>query len=346
MKLLLPVLPLLFVSACGGSAVSDANLVEPIAQVRTEAAAIGFSGGETLVYGVTETAPGGSQALIAPAEAIVAAVNAPTGTAVGMGSVVVSLRPSPNTRMAIAKSASDAALAQAAYDRALRMRADGLVSNAEVETARAALSTARATSGNLGIHGGQATLRSPIAGTVQGLIAKPGDLLAAGTTVATIGAAGDLRVRFGVDPSLAQRIHPGTPIQLKKIDDSPIGIALVVGVDPQVDPSTRLASVYAQLISSAGLVAGQSIKGSLQIGGTASGVSISYSALLDDGGRSYVFVVRNGVAKAQDVSPGNSTGDSVQILTGLKPGDRVVTEGGTALADGMKVTEEHAGRAK
>jgi RND family efflux transporter MFP subunit len=346
MKLPFSLLSLLLLSACGGKAASDEKKVEPTAQVRTEAAAVGFTGGETLVYGVTEAAPGGTHALIAPAEAILAVVNAPTGTAVRAGTVVVTLRPSPATKLVIAKAASDGALAQAAYARALRMRADGLVANADVETARAALASARATSGNLGISGGLSALRAPITGTVQGLTAKPGDQLTAGTTVATIGSAGDLRVRFGVDPAMAQRVHPGTPIQLQKIDGSPIPTATVVGVDPQVDPSTRLASVYAQLPSAAGLGAGVSIKGALQVGGAAGGVSVPYAALLDDGGRSYVFVIRNGIAKMQNVSPGNTSGDRVQILTGLSPGDRVVTEGGTALEDGMKVNELKLGRAK
>jgi multidrug efflux pump subunit AcrA (membrane-fusion protein) len=50
--------------------------------------------------------------------------------------------------------------------------------------------------------------------------------------------------------------------------------------------------------------------------------------------------VKNGVAKSRDVSPGNSAGDRIQILKGLQPGEKVVTEGGTALEDGMKVTEQ------
>jgi len=45
------------------------------------------------------------------------------------------------------------------------------------------------------------------------------------------------------------------------------------------------------------------------------------------------------VARSRDVSPGNSSGDRVQILKGLQPGEKVVTEGGTALEDGMKVAE-------
>ena len=345
MKTALPLLSLLLLAGCGGGAADEEKKPEATAQVRTAQATLGASSNELTVYGATEAGPGGAHAVVVPAEAIVATINAPTGTAVGAGQVIVTLRPSPATRTEIAKSASDAATAAAAYSRALRMRSDGLVSDAEVETARNALTTATATRNNLGIRGGYAVLRAPHAGTVQGLTAKPGDQVAAGTSIASIGAVGDVRARFGVDPAVAQRIHPGQAIHIAMIDGSHAADVTVVGVDPQIDPTTRLASVYAR-VPGTGLGAGEPLRGALAVGGSSAGVSIPYSALLDDGGRSYVFVVKGGVAKAVDVSPGNSSGDRVQILKGLNPGDRVVTEGGTALEDGMKVNEIKPGAAK
>ena len=53
-----------------------------------------------------------------------------------------------------------------------------------------------------------------------------------------------------------------------------------------------------------------------------------------------MFVVTNGIASRRDVTPGNSSGDTIQILKGLQPGERVVSEGGAALEDGMRVHEE------
>ena len=64
-----------------------------------------------------------------------------------------------------------------------------------------------------------------------------------------------------------------------------------------------------------------------------------YAALLDDGGRSYVFVVKDGVARSRNVVPGSSAGDSIAIASGVAPGERVVVAGGTALDDGMKVRD-------
>ena len=343
MKNRFPLLSLLLLAGCGGAAPEEDRAPEATAQVRTAPAVLGSATDELTVYGATEAGPGGARAIVVPAEAIVAAIDAPTGTAVGTGQAIVTLRPSPATRTETAKAASDAATAAAAYQRALRMRADGLVGDAEVETARGALATASATRNNLGMRGGYAVLRAPGAGTVQALTARPGDQIAAGTTIATIGAAGDVRARFGVDPVVAQRVRPGQAMRIAVIDGSHAMTVSVVGVDPQIDPATRLASVYAR-VPGGGLGAGEPLRGTLSVGATATGVSIPYAALLDDGGRSYVFVVRNGVARSVDVSPGNSSGDRIQILKGLNPGDRVVTEGGTALEDGMKVREAGVGK--
>lgn len=344
MKTYLPLIPLVFLAACGGGAADGEKKPEPTAQVRTAPATVGSSSDDISAYGTSEAGPGGARTVIAPAEAIVAAVNAPTGTSVSAGQVVVTLRPSPATRIEIAKNASDLATASAAYQRAMRMRADGLVSNGDVETARGALASATATSRNLGLRGGVAALRAPSAGTVQGLSVKPGDQIAGGATVATIGAVGDVRARFGVDPAIAQRVRPGQPIKVSMMDGSREASVTVVGIDPQVDPSTRLASVYAKLPAAAGIGAGEPLRATLSVGASSTGVSIPYSALLDDGGKSYVFVVKGGVAKETVVSPGNSSGDRIQILKGLNPNDKVVIEGGTALEDGMKVAE--AGAAK
>ncbi len=337
MKPLLPIVPLFLLAACGGAAEVPAAPDKPVAKVHVAIATQGSAAESLTAYGVTEAGPSADHAIVAPAEAVVERVLSPTGTAVAAGQPVIVLTPSPVTRTAIAKAASDVQVANAAYARALRLKKDGLVANADVEIAKAAAATARSTQTNLGLSGGGTALRAPVAGTVAALTANPGDQLAAGAVIASIVGRGDLRARLAVDPSAAQRIHVGEPIALQTANGgTPITVP-VVGVDPQVDATTRLASVFVRIPAGSGLSAGQPVRATIAVGNVTSGISIPYAALLDDGGETYVFVVKNGVAKRVPVAPGNSSGDSVQILKGLNGGDKVVVEGGTALDDGMKV---------
>lgn len=338
MKNLIAIAPLALLAACSGGASDEGAKPETTATVKTAPAILGATADTLTAYGIAEAGPGSERAMTVQAEAVVARILAPTGTAVRAGQVVAILTPSPTARLDAVKAASDAASAQAAYARARRLRADGLVSDADVETARAAAETANATRASLAQRGATLTLRAPASGTVQNLSAKPGDVIAAGTTVATIGATGELRARFGVDPAVAMRIHPGQPLRLAAVNGASTIETTVSGVDPQIDPATRQASVFARVPAGQGIGPGEPLRGAIQAGGSAGGITIPYVALLDDGGQSYVFVVKAGVAHKRDVSPGSSAGDRIAILKGLAPGEQVVTEGGTALEDGMKVT--------
>jgi RND family efflux transporter MFP subunit len=345
MNRMIAFLPLMLLAGCGSSGSDAGDKADPVAQVRTAPATLGATAQQTIVYGAAEAGPGGERSLIAPAEAIVDRILAPNGTAVRAGEVVATLKPSRATATDLAKASADAASSNAAYARARRLRADGLASDADVETARAAAETARATLANLGAgRGGGMTLRAPASGIVQGLSARSGDQVAAGATVASIAVKGHLRARFGIDPAFAQRVKLGQPLEIGTVSGASRATVRVDGLDTQVDPATRLASVYGDVPAAFDIGPGEALRGSLALAAQADGLSIPYGALLDDGGRSYVFVVKNGVAHEQAVLPGSSTSDRIQILKGLAAGDKVVTEGGTALEDGMKVIEQGTAR--
>lgn len=331
----------LLLAGCGSKAADDSgDATNAVAEVETAPATSGGAAETTTAYGFTEQGAGSERALSTQSEATVARIEAPSGTSVGAGQVVAVLNPSANARLDLAKASTDAWSAADALARTLRLRKDGLDSNADVNTAKATYQSAEEALKAAQQRGATLTLRAPVGGTVQGLTAKPGDLLAAGTTVATIGAHGDLRVHLGVDPATASHVRAGQPISISAINASGSASTNVIGVDPQIDPATHLASIYARLPAGIPIGPGQPVKAVITLSGAAAGVTVPYSALLDDGGHSYVFVVSNGVAKRRDVTPGNSAGDAIQVLHGLSPGERVVVQGGTALDDGMKVHEQ------
>nr|WP_295661960.1 efflux RND transporter periplasmic adaptor subunit [Polymorphobacter sp.] len=331
---------LALLAACSSAPDAAEKPADPVATVRTAVATSGSAARTVALYGVAEAGAGAERALAIEVEARLARIAAPSGTAVHAGQVIAVLTPTPTSRLEAAKAASDASVANLALARAQRLRADGLMSNAEVETARAAATAASATRSAVGARAASLTIRAPADGTVQALTARPGDIVAAGVAVATIATKGEARARFGIDPVLAAQVRAGQPLQITRPSGGAPIAAIVAGVDPQVDPTTRLASVFARFAPGSRVSPGEALGAMLPVGGgVTSGVVLPYAALLDDGGRSYVFVVKNGVAQSRNVVPGNSAGDSISIASGIAPGERVVVAGGTAIDDGMKVRD-------
>lgn len=318
-------------------AAQDTTTAEPVALVTVGVAQAGRVAEKVALYGAAENGAVGKHVLSAPAEAIVVAIDAPVGTAVGKGQVVARLAPSPTVRLDLARAMAEGRVADQAYARAQRLRADGLVSNAEVEAARAAATAARAALASLSGRRNSLTLRAPASGYVEAVGASPGDLVAPGTAVATIARSGDVRARFGVDPSLARRLSAGAGISIVPAGGEAAFTVPILSVDPVVDPQTRLASVFARIPAAAGIGPGETLTGEVSLDAGGASLTIPYSALLDDAGQPYVYVVEAGKAHRRDIVTGPAAGGRIAVTKGLRPGERVVLQGGTALEDGMKV---------
>lgn len=331
-KTIMTVMALTLLSACSSAPQEDSP--EPQALVKLATVDRQAVGEIVRLYGVADSGPGGRADLFAPIEARFVAIDAPVGSAVRQGQAIVRLAPGPTALLDMAKARSDAQAAHAAYARAVRMRGDGLMSDADVETARAAKASADATLTSL--TGRSLTLRAPRDGYVETITGTPGDLIPAGTSVVAIGGGGAIRARFGIDPALVRNLRAGTAIAISTAGGRAIS-ARLSAVDPMVDPQTKLAAAYADLPAGTAFRPGETLTGEAKMQATGKALVIPYAALLDDAGQPFVFVVVKGTAHRRDIVTGSSDGAVVAVTKGLSPGEKVVVEGGTALDDGMKV---------
>jgi RND family efflux transporter MFP subunit len=67
-------------------------------------------------------------------------------------------------------------------------------------------------------------------------------------------------------------------------------------------------------------------------------VQIPYKAISEQMGEFFVFVSQDTIAKQAKVTLGPRIGSNVVIMTGLNPGDKVITDGFQRLRDGGKIT--------
>lgn len=324
-------------AGCSPGSPDAAATASPVALVDLAAARSGTVATTQTVYGAVLQNADTQYTLSAPVEALVRSLAVSPGAAVGQGQPVVTLAPSPGTQANIARLRAEARNARKAYERALRLRQDGLASDADVDSARAAAQSAQASAEAVAVQTRGLVLRAPGPGYVQSIAAAPGQLVAAGTTIATLSRRGALRAGFGIDPALVPRLSRGPGMQLESLRKGPPITVPIAAVDPSADPQTRLASIYVRVPASLGIGAGQPLKGTVTLEQVGNAVTIPYAALLDDGGQPYVFVAIKGVAHRRDVSVGATNATIAAIEKGVAPGEQVVIRGGTALEDGMRV---------
>ncbi|MDB5470532.1 MAG: efflux transporter periplasmic adaptor subunit [Caulobacter sp.] len=323
-------------AACGPAAEPAAP--DPTALVTTVIAATATAGDSWTLYGQAEPDPASGQNLTAPLEAEVTGIHVAIGQAVGPGTLIATLRPSPASRLEIDRLTREAAATQVEAQRLERLRADGLASDTEVAAARAAAGTAEEGRRSLGGRAGALTLRAGRAGTVDALPAAVGDLLPAGGPVAKISRAGPLRVRLGVNPADLAGLHPGQVVTLSPI--SPDGrsfVGTIQSLDRRVDPASRMAGVLVVVPAASGLLAGEPIKALVPRGQTSGALSIPHAALLYDGDAPYVMVVVGGKAAKREITLVSDDGEQAQVTGALRPGEAVVVEGGAVLEEGMAV---------
>src|SRR5215813_12065589 len=111
----------------------------------------------------------------------------------------------------------------------------------------------------------------------------------------------------------------------------------VIFVNSVVDPDSRTVKVRTEVPNPDGRLKPDmfaNVEVITDVAGKA--ISVPQSALLEDGGKSYVFVAENNAYKKLQVQTGMRTGDRVEIVDGLKSGDKVVMKGNYLLLQQSK----------
>jgi membrane fusion protein (multidrug efflux system) len=66
-------------------------------------------------------------------------------------------------------------------------------------------------------------------------------------------------------------------------------------------------------------------------------ITVPVKAIQKSESGDYVFLDQNGIAKKVNVKSGATYGGQTEILSGLKAGDMLVTDGATEIEDGDKI---------
>jgi membrane fusion protein (multidrug efflux system) len=245
-------------------------------------------------------------------------------------------------RAALNEARANLAIAQSAHARASRLNKERLIAGADYDrtVAQLAVEQARVNSANASL--GKLSLRAPFSGRVGLRNVAVGDVVSAGQDLVTLVRLDPMEIDFSLPESALAQLKVGQSVQAT-VDAFPGEnfSAVVVAIDPVVDPQSRSAHLRARIDNPDGrLRPGQFAQLRLDTGtGDATALLVPEQALLQQGSERYVFTVVDGKAKRTVVTTGQRVPGMIQVLTGLKAGDTVITAGQSKpmMGDGLPV---------
>jgi cobalt-zinc-cadmium efflux system membrane fusion protein len=181
----------------------------------------------------------------------------------------------------------------------------------------------------------EAAIRAPLAGTVVERLVSPGQLLEAGATAAfTVANLSRMWVMASVFESDLPSVRVGDAalVTLTNLPDTVSG--QVDNIAAEVDPETRATSVRIVVPNADHLLRKDMyVRVGIQSRRTREGMLVPVSAVLrDDDNRPIVYVAADSLGFEQrSITLGTRQDGSYEVMDGLRPGDRVVTEGGLFL---------------
>jgi membrane fusion protein (multidrug efflux system) len=232
-------------------------------------------------------------------------------------------------------------LNEATLERRRKLRASGFDSAASYDEAEAALSQARSKLARTQAIIDQKALKAPFAGTIGIARIDPGQYVQAGTVVATLQNLDAMRVDFTVPEQMADRVKIGQPVRFGVTEGDLPYAGKIIGIDPRVDPQTRLIAVQALIDSNRDLLPGQFVHVRVELPAEQNVVTVPQTAVVTSLYGDYAFVIEKDgeaqIARQVFVKPGRRNGSELEIASGLRPGQTVVVSGQNKLQGGASV---------
>jgi cobalt-zinc-cadmium efflux system membrane fusion protein len=174
-------------------------------------------------------------------------------------------------------------------------------------------------------------IRSPMAGTVVERLITPGQLLQAGSTAAfTIANLSRVWVMAQIFDADVGSVAVGDSAQVSTGTDGQTVAGRVENVSAEVDPTTRSVVARVAVPNPRNLLKKQMyVHVRIQSHDASTGILAPVSAILrDDENLPFVYVrERDGGFARRHVTVGGRVGDSYEIPSGLRAGDRIVVDG-------------------
>jgi membrane fusion protein (multidrug efflux system) len=270
-----------------------------------------------------------------------------SGREVRQGAVLAQLD-TRQERAQLAAADAQRELARLNFERMQGLLADRVISQSEFDRATAEHRQMEARAGEIRAAIERKTIRAPFTGLLGLRQVNLGQYLAGGDPLVSLQSLDPIYVNFGVPQQAIGDMRVGRSVRVTAGEPTAIDLAgRITAVDSIADEKTRNVQVQATLANPGGrLRPGMFVQTEVVLGASRTVVSLPASAISYAPFGDSVFVVADlkdpagkpyrGV-RQQFVKVGGARGDQIAILSGVKPGEEIVTSGVFKLRNGAAI---------
>ncbi|MBP9925561.1 MAG: efflux RND transporter periplasmic adaptor subunit [Cyclobacteriaceae bacterium] len=181
-------------------------------------------------------------------------------------------------------------------------------------------------------------IRAPFDGVIGLRFVSEGAYISPNTVIATLYNVSPAKIDFAIPGRYSAQVSPGKKIRFTIESDMKIYEGEVYAIEPRIDPDTRTLKIRALADNKKGnLIPGQFVKVELILDSSDNAIMVPTEAVIPEQAGKKVFVLENGKVQEVKVETGIRTANMLEILSGLKQGDTLLTTGILQLRAGMDV---------
>lgn len=230
------------------------------------------------------------------------------------------------------------------YERTKSIVEAGAGAKQELDVANANLKVAEAQFEQARVRLAKTKIRAPFAGVLGARLVSPGAFLRSGfslsTPITTLTQIDRLKVTFTAPERVFSLLHRGSEVAISTPAYPGYSLTGKIDVvDPVVDPITRSVRIFARMANpDQKFRPGMSASVIAVLGERPNSLIIPDEAVFAEGNQAFVFVVQpdNSVLRTP-ITLGARQAATVEVITGLSAGAKVIRAGHQKLYDGAKV---------
>ena len=183
---------------------------------------------------------------------------------------------------------------------------------------------------------------APISGTITKSPLKAGAKVSTSSSLTNIGDVDNLQITASIPERYVAVLKTGLKANISfEAYPGVVFTATVTRVSPVVDSSSRTKEVIMNFDKKDDRVdAGMFAKVVLYIQDYKGAITMPSDSVVNKSDKLYAYIVKDdSTVEQREVTEGNSVDGIVQILTGIKTGEKIVVEGMSVLADGSKIKD-------